>query len=103
MEQRVEGTSFESQQAPIAGSGRVIKTGTGIFELTSANNYQGGTTVSEGTLQLSTTPSTLSSSSEVDGRSGATLKVTTTSEIAVLKGQEMLNWRMYRLIYIFIG
>jgi len=38
----------------ISGSGGLIKTGTGRFIITEANSYAGGTTISDGTLQLGT-------------------------------------------------
>jgi autotransporter-associated beta strand protein len=37
---------------PIAGAGKLTKSGTGALVLTSSNSYSGGTTVSQGTVQL---------------------------------------------------
>ena len=45
-------TTFSGE---ISGSGGLVKTGGGTFILTGANDYTGGTTISAGTLQGSTT------------------------------------------------
>jgi len=59
----------------ISGSGALVKGNTGTLTLSGANTYSGNTSVSAGTLALSSADSNIASSSSIDVASGATLDV----------------------------
>jgi len=63
----------------ITGGGTVTKQGTGTMTLSNNNTYTGATTVSAGTLALTATTNTLSTSTDVTVSSGATLSLATST------------------------
>lgn len=65
----------------LSGSGSLVKTGTGILNLAGNNTFSGGTTVNQGTLQLSYNPNddptgTLVAGSSLTIGTGATVEMT---------------------------
>jgi autotransporter-associated beta strand protein len=72
----------------ISGSGDLTKTNAGTLELTGDSTYTGTTSVSAGTLALSSTDNNISSSTIIDVASGATLDVSGVANgFAVANGQ----------------
>ena len=57
----------------ISGAGSLTQLGAGVTTLTQFNTYTGATTITNGTLQLTANPNTLSTSSVVSVGTGATL------------------------------
>lgn len=68
--------------------GGLTKLGNGTLTLSAANTYNGVTTVETGTLALAATGS-ISSSSRIDVRSGATLNVSAVSGFTIGSSQEL--------------
>lgn len=64
----------------ITGNGGLVKQGSGIFVLTGANDYLGGTTISGGTVRLTGTGQLGAFGSDVTIQSGGTLDITGTNQ-----------------------
>ena len=72
----------------ISGSGGLTKTNTGTLELSGDNTYTGTTSVSAGTLALSSTDNNIANSTVIDVASGATFDVSgVTNGFALANGQ----------------
>jgi len=78
--------------------GSVVKAGSGIFTLTGVNTYQGSTTVTAGTLELSVTDS-ISQSSEVKIAADATLRLSADQSIQNLSGTGAIDLGAYTLSF----
>ncbi len=77
----VQGTAFTG--TAIGGTGSVTQVGTGLLTLNAANTYQGGTTLSAGTLNINNNSAigtgllTISAVSTIDNTSGAAITLST--------------------------
>ena len=81
----------------VSGTGPLTTTGAGVFRLATAATYTGATTISGGTLQISTTANALPSGTDLTISSGAKLDIQNTLAIGSLTGAGSITMHTFTL------